>query len=214
VGGGPFVAAGLPDFRLFLLTCNEVLADCNSNGILDSDDIASGRSLDANSDGIPDECDVEPGTAYCFCDTGAPCGNVDSAAGCANSRGTGAVLSGSGTASVAADDLVLTAANVPTNQNGIFFMGGGTAQLPFGDGQRCVSTGGVGIFRYLPLSNSGSGGSLVLGPGIVARSQSFASAGRIQAGQSWHFQAWFRDPMGPCGSAFNTSNGMAVNFAP
>jgi len=30
--------------------------DCNANGILDSDDIASGRSLDANGDLVPDEC--------------------------------------------------------------------------------------------------------------------------------------------------------------
>ncbi|MCH7700178.1 MAG: VCBS repeat-containing protein [Planctomycetes bacterium] len=31
--------------------------DCNGNGILDTDDIAEGTSLDCNQDGIPDECD-------------------------------------------------------------------------------------------------------------------------------------------------------------
>jgi hypothetical protein len=35
-------------------------ADCNSNGIDDSLDIASGTSADCNSDGIPDECGVVP----------------------------------------------------------------------------------------------------------------------------------------------------------
>ena len=37
--------------------CNAVLADCNENGIVDSDDIASGRSTDSNGNGIPDECE-------------------------------------------------------------------------------------------------------------------------------------------------------------
>jgi len=32
------------------------LPDCNGNGIVDSDDIASGRSLDTDSNGVPDEC--------------------------------------------------------------------------------------------------------------------------------------------------------------
>ena len=214
LGAGSIVEAAFDDFRLFLLECDDVLADCNQNGILDSDDIASGRSQDADGDGIPDECDGSPGIAYCFCDSGAPCGNTDAGAGCANSTGSGAALASAGTAEVGADDLVITASSVPSNQNGIFYMGGGSNQIPFGDGQRCAVSGGAGIFRYLPIQNSGSSGVLTLGPGIVARSQSFTPSGRIQAGQTWFFQAWFRDPMGPCGTGFNTSNGMSVSFLP
>ena len=30
--------------------------DCNFNGIVDADDIASGRSLDVNGNNVPDEC--------------------------------------------------------------------------------------------------------------------------------------------------------------
>ncbi len=210
-GTGSIVEAAVDDVQLFTTDCDEVLPDCNGNGILDSDDIASGRSDDSNGDGVPDECGG-PGTPYCFCASGAPCGNPDAGAGCANSTGSGALLSSSGSASVGADDMVLTATSVPPNQNGIFFMGAGTAQIPFGDGQQCVVAGGVGIFRYLPVQSSGPAGTLVLGPGIVARSQSFSPAGRIQASQTWNFQAWFRDPAGPCGNAFNTSNGSAVLF--
>jgi hypothetical protein len=33
--------------------------DCNDNGVLDSQDIANGTSLDANGNGIPDECEVQ-----------------------------------------------------------------------------------------------------------------------------------------------------------
>jgi hypothetical protein len=38
-----------------------VLADCNGNGILDGDDIASGRSLDVDFNGLPDECNLPTG---------------------------------------------------------------------------------------------------------------------------------------------------------
>ncbi|MAB79683.1 MAG: hypothetical protein CMJ89_10070 [Planctomycetes bacterium] len=47
--------AGVDGFRIERRTC-PVLDDCNGNGILDSDDIASGRSNDADMNGIPDEC--------------------------------------------------------------------------------------------------------------------------------------------------------------
>lgn len=33
--------------------------DCNSNGILDNDDITNGTSLDCDTNGIPDECEVD-----------------------------------------------------------------------------------------------------------------------------------------------------------
>ena len=36
---------------------NALFADCNCNGVPDSDDIADGASLDANNNGIPDECE-------------------------------------------------------------------------------------------------------------------------------------------------------------
>jgi hypothetical protein len=38
--------------------------------------------------------------------------------------------------------------------------------------------------------------------------------GRIDPGDTWNFQTWFRDPTGPCGFAFNLSNALAVTFAP
>jgi hypothetical protein len=157
--------------------------------------------------------------AYCF-GAGCPCGNDDPAYGCANSSlgldgiPQGGLLAACGSASVATDDLVLTASQLPANQPGIFFMGGSAIELPFGDGKRCVGAGGIGIFRYLPPAFSGPDGPITLGPGIVTRSQSFAMAGRIDAGETWHFQGWFRDPAGPCGTAFNLTNGLAVSFAP
>ena len=159
-------------------------------------------------------------TAYCF-GLSCPCGNDDPVlGGCANSvpghgsNPQGALIAACGSASTASDDLVLTLSHLPTNKFGLFFMGGGQTQLPFGDGFRCVDTGGVGLFRYNPPQNSGSAGLMTLGPGIVARSQSFAMNGHIDPGETWYFQGWYRDPMGPCGTAFNLSNGLAVTFEP
>ena len=34
----------------------------------------------------------------------------------------------------------------------------------------------------------------------------------IIAGDTWYFQAWYRDPFGPCGNGSNFSNAMEVTF--
>ncbi len=151
---------------------------------------------------------------YCF-GSSCPCGNDDSVRGCANSTGRGAQFRACGNTSATTDDLVLTAMSLPTNQPGLVYMGGGAIVVPFGDGLRCVGAGGVGIFRYAPPLSSGSTGTITLGPGIVARSQSFSPGGEIDPGETWHFQAWYRDPMGsPCGAFFDLSNALAVTFTP
>ena len=94
-------------------------------------------------------------------------------------------------------------------------MGAEQIELPFGDGFRCVGSGGVGTFRFLPPENSGVDGAIALGPGIVAHSQTnFPPAGQIVAGQTWNFQGWYRDPQGPCGGFFDLSNALAMTFSP
>jgi hypothetical protein len=50
--------AALDDFHIEQVLCGGTLfLDCNQNGILDADDVASGRSADVNHNNIPDECD-------------------------------------------------------------------------------------------------------------------------------------------------------------
>ena len=43
--------------------CDLRLNDCNENGILDSDDVASGAYPDCNDNLLPDECDLQPALA-------------------------------------------------------------------------------------------------------------------------------------------------------
>lgn len=189
------------------------LLDCNNNGVEDAVDIAFGTSSDANDNGVPDDC--EGGVVrFCMCpDNVAPCGNGDPTAGCANSTGSGGLMTPSGSASVFADDLVLTTTGLPNGSFGLGFMGPGIiGPLPFFDGLLCV---GGPHFRY-NIANSGVTGTVVMGPGIVAYSIShFNPAGHIQAGDSWGFQHWYRDPgISPCGNAVNTSSAVRVTFAP
>ena len=147
---------------------------------------------------------------YCSCETGAPCGNTDAHGGCRNSTGDGAHLSGSGSSSVSADTLVLSAEGLPQNRSGIIFRG--TTQLtgtPFNDGQRCVG----GSIRRGIVRNSGQAGVISEGPGYIAATNANSPpALRILSGQTWNFQCWYRDNAGPCGTGANLSNGVSVLF--
>jgi hypothetical protein len=150
---------------------------------------------------------------YGSCASGAPCGNSDTHGGCANSTGQGAILAACGSGSVSTDDLELQVTHCPANKSTLLFMGGGRVSAAFGDGLRVVSGGGIGVFRY-GIAQSDANGMVTRGPGLVAASQHFHSAGRIQAGETWYFQVWYRDPLGPCGGLTNLSNGVQVSSVP
>ncbi|MBK7643366.1 MAG: hypothetical protein IPJ19_09980 [Planctomycetes bacterium] len=151
-----------------------------------------------------------PGTPFCFCSPIGPCSNRDYGAGCTwvgNDRG--ARLLGAGTTSVAADDLLLVTDLLPTNRTCLVFRGmSQIAQTQMGEGWRCV---GSPLLRF-GAQDSGAGGSIVLGPGIVATSA--ASPTPILPGQTWYFQTWYRDPGSPCGNTTNISNGYELGFTP
>ncbi len=141
------------------------------------------------------------GTSFCFGDgSGAtcPCGNSGGAdEGCGNSAGAGALLSSSGSGSVAADDLALTGSQLPPGVPALFFAGtsviaGGAL---FGDGLRCAG----GQLTRLEIAFVDGGGQASTTVGIAA------ALGAATGTQSV-LQLWYRDPAGPCGTAFNLSN--------
>ena len=144
----------------------------------------------------------QPGLAYCLGEGACACGE-DRLAGCANSTGAGARLAATGSASVAADDLVLRASGLPPHAFGIVFAGPTAIELPFGDGQRCV---GGPLVRF-PLRSADAAGDLAEGPAVL----SWVGAA---SGDTQHFQCWYRDPMGCTGAAFNLSNGYEVLAVP
>jgi hypothetical protein len=151
---------------------------------------------------------VGAGSCYAY---DCPCGNADALAGCRNSTGVGSWLGGSGSASLTADDLTLAVTNVPPGSAGRLFMGTTATSVPFGDGVLCAA----GSLHRFPMQSAGQNGTFTFGPGIAQFSHDhLAPSGVIQAGFTWHFQAWYRNPSGPCGSGFNTSNSFRVTFAP
>ena len=161
------------------------------------------------------EFDLAPRvTQYGSCAFIGPCGNHDDHGGCLNSTGQGGVLAAGGTTSVAADSLVLEARWLPQDVLGILFMGGAKNGQPFGDGNLAVGSGGQGVYRLLPPQSSGAEGVMRWDGGLVATSQANPAAGQIEVGDTWYMQVWYRDPSGPCGSGFNTTNALQVDFKP
>lgn len=191
--------------------------DCNENGVEDSVDIANGASQDTNFNGIPDECEDKV-VEYCPCPLGskATCANADASAGCANSTGVGGRLlsniQSGGSVSVALDNLVLTASQLPLNVQGMVYMGRSSRPpTTFYDGLRCIN---LPVLRHA-TKNSGATGSFALGPGIAALSLArFGASGTISAGDTLYFQTWYRDPTGPCGTSANVTSAIKVTFLP
>ena len=158
------------------------------------------------------------GTAYCPGDgsgTPCPCGNDNDGslagglAGCANGSSAGGVLLyASGSASIAAADLVLHASGIPAHQPGLYFQGttatNGGAGNPFGDGLRCAGNDVVRL--EVDFANVA---------GTSRTSVDLAAVGGVLAGEVRRYQFWYRDPLGtPCGSTFNLSNGVEIAWGP
>jgi len=169
---------------------------------------------DMQADFATGACDPAPGTKQCFgdgFDNSCPCGNDNDGsgsrgneAGCQNSAVAGGCnLDGSGSNSIAADDLVLCFEGAIPGQPGIFFCGTLRTEIPFGDGIRCCGGNVVRIQVVVPDS-SGAGCS----------TDDIAAESGVGPGDSSCCQYWYRDPSGPCSSGFNLSNAYKVIWAP
>jgi hypothetical protein len=153
-------------------------------------------------------------TQYCSCASAAPCGNRDDHGGCLNTLESGGVLAAAASGSVIADDLRMEARWLSASQPALAFMGESAQSLPFGDGLMCVGPGSGGMYRLAP-SMSGSDGVVAYGPGLVAYTHDqLPPSGQIEAGDTWCFQVWYRDQHSPCGSGFNLTNALRVEFTP
>lgn len=126
-----------------------------------------------------------------------------------NSAHPGALLSTTGSASIAANALTLVVTDSPPNEFGMFFYGPGRDNQPLGDGTLCVA---APLFRVLPASQSDA-------DGFVSRTLDFtqspfnSGAGAISSGSTWNFQYWYRDNAAG-GTGSNASSAGAVTFCP
>src|SRR6185295_17259507 len=103
-----------------------------------------------------------------------------------------------------------TASSLPLHKSGLFVMAHSAQQVPFGDGQLCLASGGLGFFRF-PGKSSGTSGAFSFGP-IVGATLNLPLVAHIQPGQTWNFQTLYRDPLGPCGGGVNLSNALSATF--
>ncbi len=152
------------------------------------------------------------GTPFC---TGngpiSPCGCNNhgvSGHGCRHSgSATGSRLQATGTASVSNDNVVLQAVSSSPSRSGVFFQG--TARVnfgigvTFGDGIKCVG----GAIRRLQVRTADSNG-------FTQTTVPIGQLGGAIAGQTLHYQWWFRDgSASPCGQQANLSNGLSLTWS-
>ena len=140
----------------------------------------------------------EPGTNYC---TSVP-----------TSTGSASMISGSGSSSIAANDLVLSANNMP-QQPGIFIAGPTQAAIPFFNGTLCISP--TGLQRFLEINVPDAGG-------VITQAVDYTSSGSavgfpgpllVMPGVTYNYQRWNRDPAAGGGAA-NFSDGYAILHTP
>ena len=187
-----------------------------SVAICDDDALVGAKFDDDNGSGSGSAylflgSDLGPGSSFCFGDdsqAACPCGNIGGEGeGCANGLGNGALLTGSGSASLSDDDLVLTTSQL-TPGSGLYFQGNnavnGGGGNPFGDGLRCAG----GSVRRIEVTFANTGNDLT-----TSTSVSIATQGDVSVGQTRHYQYWYRDSLGsPCSSGFNLSNAYEVTW--
>lgn len=161
-------------------------------------------AADINADGIIDAADLaffggtSVGTSYCG--PAAP-----------NSSGVGATISGEGSATALGNDLTLRASDLPVNtlvlgvtsqtQDFVPSAGGSSGNLCLG--------GSIGRF-VSQAGSSGASGTFDIALDLTSFPQPMGSVS-VLAGDTWNFQAWFRDQMGGA-STSNFTDGLTVTF--
>ena len=143
---------------------------------------------------------VDCGLGSSFCGPAAP-----------NVTGVAATIRAEGSAAVADNDVLLVAEDLPPGQFGMFVTSqtqGFTPGLGGGPGTLCLG-GALGRFTG-SLSASTSGGELQYAIDLGAVPQG-AAAVAVVPGDTWSFQAWYRDVVAGSPSS-NLTDGLQVTF--
>ena len=126
-----------------------------------------------------------------------------------NSTGQSAVISATGCEAVSANELAIEASSLPPLQFGLFLASEtkGFVPNPGGSQGNLCLAGNIGRFVQ-QVQNSGPGGSFSISVDLTDIPTNPPQS--VMAGQTWNFQAWFRD-MNP-GPTSNFTDGVSVLF--
>jgi len=163
-----------------------------------------------------------PGVGYCFGDPGSgtacPCANDNDGSipgsGCDNGvYASGAQLTGTGTARVSQDTLVLMSTHLEPNNSGLYFQANNDLSpgIVWGDGLQCAG----GQLKRLGVRFADANGYSDTSAWATPIS---VKAGNVLAGDTKRYQCWYRTTVNPpCGHGvndFNATNGYAVTWLP
>ena len=123
-----------------------------------------------------------------------------------NSAGEGAHISGTGSASIAANELTLEVTGSTPLMPGLFFYGHGKGQVPLGDGVLCVSAPFTVVYPGVTAGPMGTGQRW-----LDNTDPDHAPA--FVPGATLYFQWWYRDPAANL-TGYNLSDGLEVTLEP
>ena len=125
--------------------------------------------------------------------------------GVPNSTGDSGTLTVSGSGAIAANNVTLSANNLPPNQSGYFLVSRtqGSFQPPGSQGILCLS-GNIGRYNGPAQVFTGPNGMLEIDLGAVPVNPPVA----VIPGETWNFQAWHRD----VGNTSNFTDAVTLTF--
>lgn len=124
-----------------------------------------------------------------------------------NSTGLPGSIAATGSFVVALNSFGLSATALPSNQFGFFLVSGAQAFIPNAGGSAGNLCLGAGIGRFVSqIQNSGPAGMFAISVDLSALPLNPAHA--VMPGETWNFQAWYRD----AGGVSNFTDGVSVNF--
>ena len=188
-------------------------ADCNGNGVPDDQDIADGTSTDCDGNGRPDECDIadDPSNDWNGDGIHDACSPPNYCTANPNTTGQPAVMSVSGSPLIVDNNFTLTAAQMPMNVFGYFLNSDVQGFVPFPGGSQGNLCLGGGIGRHAKqIANSGAAGELVIDVDLTALPRPNGTHS-VVAGETWNFQAWFRDKVAGMPTS-NFTDGIEIVF--
>jgi hypothetical protein len=129
----------------------------------------------------------------------------------ANSTGQPAAMAASGSAVAAANDVTLAASRMPANAFGYFIVSqtAGFAANPGGSAGNLCLGGTIGRYDQ-SVQSSGATGAFGLAIDLTSIPMPTGTVSAA-AGETWRFQAWFRDAQGGSATS-NFTDGLAITL--